>query len=102
MAQERDNERRRSIRRLNTIGIAAILISVGGIGGWAASSRLAGAVISSGTLVVESNVKRVQHNAGGVVGEILVREGQAERDGRAVSLTLQKHNDRYLVEEITW
>jgi hypothetical protein len=33
---------------------------------------------------------------------VLVREGQAESDGRAVSLTLQKHNDRYLVEEITW
>lgn len=33
---------------------------------------------------------------------VLVREGQAESDGKAVSLTLQKHNDRYLVEEITW
>ena len=33
---------------------------------------------------------------------VLVREGQAEADGRAVSLTLQKHDDRYLVEEITW
>jgi HlyD family secretion protein len=84
MGQERDNERRRSIRRLNTIGIAAILISVGGIGGWAASSRLAGAVISSGTLVVESNVKRVQHNAGGVVGEILVREGDAVEAGQVL------------------
>lgn len=33
---------------------------------------------------------------------VLVREGQAESDGKAVSLTLQKHDDRYLVEEITW
>lgn len=33
---------------------------------------------------------------------VLLREGQAESDGEAVSLTLQKHNDRYLVEEITW
>jgi hypothetical protein len=33
---------------------------------------------------------------------VLVRAGQAESEGKAVSLTLQKHNDRYLVEEITW
>lgn len=33
---------------------------------------------------------------------VLVREGQAETEGKAVSLTLQKHNGRYLVEEITW
>jgi hypothetical protein len=33
---------------------------------------------------------------------VLVREGQTESEGKAVSLTLQKHDDRYLVEEITW
>jgi hypothetical protein len=33
---------------------------------------------------------------------VLVHEGQAESEGKAVSLTLQKHNGRYLVEEITW
>jgi hypothetical protein len=33
---------------------------------------------------------------------VLVREGQAEAEGKVVSLTLQKLDGRYLVEEITW
>ena len=45
---------------------------VGGIGVIGASTELAGAVIASGTLVVESNVKKVQHPTGGIVGELLV------------------------------
>lgn len=33
---------------------------------------------------------------------VLVREDEPEAEGRAVSLTLQKHDDRYLVEEFSW
>ena len=36
-----------------------------GVGGWAATAELAGAVIAPGLLVVESNVKKVQHPTGG-------------------------------------
>lgn len=43
--------------------------------GWAATSNLSGAVLAAGTVVVDSNVKKVQHPAGGVVGEIRVRDG---------------------------
>lgn len=45
------------------------MLLVGGVGGWAATSNLAGAVIASGTVVVEANLKKVQHPTGGVVGE---------------------------------
>ena len=75
---------RRGIRRLNLVGIAAILISIGGVGGWAATTHLAGAVIAGGTLVVESNVKKVQHNSGGYVGEILVKEGAEVHEGQVI------------------
>jgi HlyD family secretion protein len=57
------------------VGMAALLLLVGGLGGWAATSELAGAVIAPGTVVVDSNVKKVQHPTGGVVGEIFVRDG---------------------------
>jgi HlyD family secretion protein len=40
-----------------------------------APAELAGAVIASGSLVVESNVKKVQHPTGGIVGELLVHDG---------------------------
>jgi HlyD family secretion protein len=56
--------------------IAAIaLFLVAGIGVIGATTELAGAVIASGSLVVESNVKKVQHPTGGIVGELLVHDG---------------------------
>ena len=66
---------RRTIRKLNLVGLAITVFLVAGVGGWAAATHLAGAVIAPGTIVVESSVKKVQHPTGGVVGEILVREG---------------------------
>src|SRR2546425_12620640 len=75
---------RRTIRRLNLIGFAAIVVMIGGVGGWAATSQLAGAVIAPGSIVVESNVKKVQHPTGGIVGEILVRGGDVVKEGQVV------------------
>jgi HlyD family secretion protein len=66
---------RRVIRRLNLVGLALMVVMVGGFGGWAATTELSGAVIAPGVLVVESNIKKVQHPTGGVVGELLVKEG---------------------------
>lgn len=78
----RNDDPRLAIRRLNLIGFAVIAIMVGGVGGWAATSQLAGAVIAPGTLVVESSVKKIQHPSGGIVGEILVKEGDAVDAGQ--------------------
>ena len=79
-----EQDPRRTIRKLNLIGLAIVVILVGGVGGWATTTQLAGAVIAPGTIVVESNVKKVQHPTGGVVGEILVREGNEVKDGDVV------------------
>lgn len=70
-----NNDLHARIRRLNLIGLAAIAILVLGVGGWAAVAQLSGAVIASGFVVVESNVKKVQHPNGGIVGQIFVKEG---------------------------
>jgi HlyD family secretion protein len=70
-----ERDPRRAIRRLNIAGFSAMAIAIGGVGGWASTTHLAGAVIASGTLMVETNVKKVQHPSGGIVGEILVKEG---------------------------
>ncbi|OYX82281.1 MAG: hemolysin secretion protein D, partial [Azorhizobium sp. 32-67-21] len=75
---------RRSVRRHLASGLLVSGLLVGGVGGWAAATTLAGAVIAGGTAVVESNVKKVQHPTGGVVGEIGVREGQKVRAGEVV------------------
>ncbi len=65
-------------------GLAVSVLLVGGIGAWAAMTKLAGAVIASGTVVVESNAKKVQHQTGGIVGEILVREGDRVSAGDVI------------------
>ena len=58
-----------------TIGFIAIFLLVGGIGVWSVNTRIAGAVIASGMIVVESNRQVVQHLEGGTVGEIAARDG---------------------------
>jgi HlyD family secretion protein len=70
-----------SILRHLVLGVAIVAIAVIGIGGWAATMELAGAVIAHGSLVVESSVKKVQHLSGGIVKEIRVREGDHVKAG---------------------
>ncbi|MBN8977049.1 MAG: HlyD family type I secretion periplasmic adaptor subunit [Rhizobiales bacterium] len=72
---------RRSIRSLNIIGFSVVAILFGGLGVWAATGELAGAVIAPGSVVVESNVKKIQHPTGGIVGEIFVHDGDAVEAG---------------------
>ena len=52
-----------------------VLVFCLGVGGWATTFHLSGAVIGQGAVVVDSNVKKVQHATGGIVSELHVREG---------------------------
>lgn len=70
-----------SVRRYILAGIATLVLLFGGIGGWAATTDLAGAVMASGTVVVAGNVKKVQHPTGGVIGEIYVKNGDRVKAG---------------------
>jgi HlyD family secretion protein len=66
----------RSLRRNLVAGIATIALLFGGVGGWTATTDLSSAVIAVGTLVVDGNVKKVQHPSGGIVAELRMKEGQ--------------------------
>ena len=79
-----DDDPRHLIARLNRVGFGLILIVFGGFGGWAATAQLSGAVIAPGLIVVESSVKKVQHSTGGIVGELLVHEGDQVQAGQVV------------------
>jgi HlyD family secretion protein len=70
-------------RQTVAIVIAAVLL-VAGLGGWAMTTEFTGAVIAAGQLVVDSNVKKVQHPTGGVVGRLNVREGKEVKAGEIV------------------
>lgn len=73
-----------STRKPLMLGLAAVALLVVGIGGWAAATQISGAVIAPGKLAVDSNVKKVQHPTGGVVGELLVKEGDHVKQGDVV------------------
>jgi HlyD family secretion protein len=75
---------RRSIRLHVIAGLAVVGVVAGGFGGWASTAEISGALIAPGQIVVESNVKKVQHPTGGVVGELLARDGDAVKAGQIV------------------
>jgi len=70
-----------SIRRHIIIGCAVVAFLAIGLGGWASTAEISGALIAPGSLVVDSNVKKVQHPTGGVVGELRVRDGDRVKAG---------------------
>lgn len=75
---------REDIRRHVIAGIVVVLILGGGVGGWAATSEITGAIIAAGQIVVDSNVKKVQHPSGGIVGELRVHDGDRVKAGDVV------------------
>jgi HlyD family secretion protein len=75
---------RRSIRLHLIIGLAVVIVLAGGFGGWASTVQISGALIAPGAVVVDSNVKKVQHPTGGVVGEVRVRDGDVVKAGDVV------------------
>ncbi len=75
---------RRSIVRHTLAGLVIVIVLAGGVGGWAGTMTLSGALIAQGSVVVDSNVKKVQHPTGGIVGELRVRDGDRVKQGDIV------------------
>ena len=63
------------VRPVLLCGWVVIATVFGGFGTWAALAPLSSAAIAPGVVVVDSNRKSVQHLEGGVIREILVRDG---------------------------
>src|SRR5215475_14253792 len=72
---------RDSIHRHLLTGALIVLLLAFGVGGWAATTQIAGALIAQGSVVVDSNVKKVQHPTGGVVGKLNVQDGDRVKAG---------------------
>src|SRR5436190_11679746 len=80
MSDDRDSARY-SIQRYLLAGMILAGLVTFGIGGWSATAELSSAVIAPGVLIVDSNVKKVQHPTGGIVGELRVRDGDRVKAG---------------------
>jgi hypothetical protein len=73
---------RRSIRLHLLAGVTVVALLAGAVGGWAGTTEISGAVVAPGVFVVESNVKKVQHPTGGIVGELRVQDGSRVKVAR--------------------
>ena len=75
-----------TVRRLATIlmGLALTVFLVIGCGGWAVMARLDGAIITSGIVKVDQNLKEVQHRDGGIVKTLAVRPGDFVSEGQVL------------------
>lgn len=69
-------------RPLIIAGLVIILIFFGGMGAWSAFLPFSGAVIAPGVVEISQERKTVQHLEGGIVDEILVREGDVVEKGQ--------------------
>jgi HlyD family secretion protein len=74
----------RSIRPVIIFGFSVIFITFGVFGGWASVAKLDAGVVAPGSILVEGNRKVVQHLEGGIVEEIMVKEGDVVTEGQPV------------------
>src|SRR3569832_5679 len=73
-----------SIKRHLIVGLSVVILLAGGLGGWASTAQISGALIAPGSVVVDSNGKKVQHPTGGVVGEVRAHDGDVVKAGDVV------------------
>jgi HlyD family secretion protein len=72
----------RSIRRHIVMGGIIVALLTFGLGGWASTAEISGALIAPGDIVVDGNIKKVQHPTGGVVGKLFVHDGDRVKAGQ--------------------
>jgi HlyD family secretion protein len=72
----------RSVRRHTVVGLLLLVFGFGGFGLWATTAPLSAGLISQGSFVATGNNKIVQHLEGGIISEILVREGDKVVEGQ--------------------
>lgn len=91
--------------RYHLLGAAAWIGVLGGTAtAWSVVAPLDGAVVAPGSVVVESNIKKVQHPTGGVVGQLNVREGQFVNEGDVLvrlDETVTRSNLAIVINELT-
>lgn len=84
MIRKRSANAHESIRQHVIAGTVVVAVLTVGVGGWAATTDVSSALIAPGSIVVDSNVKKVQHPTGGIVGEVRVRDGDRVKSGDVV------------------
>jgi protease secretion system membrane fusion protein len=70
----------RDVRKPIRMGLLLIVLGFGGFVLWSATAPLDEGVPSMATVAIDTNRKAVQHNSGGIVRKVLVKEGQLVKE----------------------
>jgi epimerase transport system membrane fusion protein len=81
-------------------GLGVLAVFFFGLGGWAAFAPLNGAVVAPAVVKVEGNRKTIQHLDGGIVNQLLVKEGDRVEPGQTL-VVLEDTQARAAVEVLS-
>ena len=73
------------VQRPITVGLVLVLAGFGGFLAWAGFAPLTSAAIAPGMVVADSRNKAIQHLEGGIIREVLVREGDEVAAGTVLA-----------------
>jgi HlyD family type I secretion membrane fusion protein len=79
-----DTDAHLELRRHARGALLPLVVTAGLLALWGLAAPLSGAIVAAGKLKVELNRKTLQHQEGGIVRQILVRDGQRVREGQAL------------------
>ncbi len=96
-------------KRYRRLGIAILVLAIGGFGSWSVFANLAVSVVAAGSVSVESYTKTIQHLEGGIVESIHVEDGDHVEagdvlivlDDTQVRSQLQIAHSDYLISRAT-
>ena len=71
-----------SLLRFQKAGYVSVFVMLGVVGGWSVLTSINGAVIAGATVVAESNTKRIQSKDGGIIRDILIKDGDRVNAGQ--------------------
>ena len=77
-------EARDEARKLVRSGILLVLALLATFVFWSVIASIEGAVIAQGTLVVDANAKKIQHQEGGIVRAVKVKDGDRVQAGQVL------------------
>ena len=102
-SREREANHDLSLQRLWRRGLVLIAVFGGAMAFWSVATTMSSAVIAPARFVVDGSVRKVQHPTGGVVGELLVREGDRVSEGDLLirlDETVTRANHQVIVRQL--